>query len=872
MRRSGIGCLGVLIAGCAPQGALETAGHGAESPRWAVAGSLADVVDGQGVGPVVEPGTAFGRLALRWDASEPATLEVRVRALEGAWGEWTPVTVAWSEADLYVGTAEPATDAIAYQIRVRPPAAARGIAGLEIEAVESIPDASDELPPDPTEADAPVPDLGEVLVDEPDDIATADDDGSEKRGRARPRVVRRSRWGARSPRCSYGAHRPARITIHHTVTPTRDSMRPAARVRQIQAFHMEGRGWCDIGYHYLIARDGRIFQGRPQTRIGSHVGNNNTGNVGIAFLGSYDRSRPNDAQLCAAAKLVGWLGRTHGIRRDRAHVKGHRQYGGTSCPGDHLYRRLGDIVRAARSGRCRDDGRARGGERPGGSERTKAPGHNPVIRRCADPAVVRHGDRWYATCTGRDPDRPGALFRIFSSTDLVRWRKVGVAFPPGRRPAWAEGDFWAPALHHVPGGFALYYSARYRGRSVIGVAFSRRPEGPYRDRGRPLLVEQHPVLDPHVVKGPRGRPFLFYESLQSPNDKIYVRSLAYNGLELGPHGPRLAIQASARWETRYENGVRWGGRVEGPWVVRRGGWYYLFYSGNTYCDGRYAVGVARRRGDPYGPFEKLPHPILTSGRRFLGPGHNAVTVGPDGERYILFHAYDRREGQPSCSDETGQPRHTLIKRIVFRGGWPRVVTGAPRHRPRGRAAETPSDEAGAGVADDEPAPPDDEEREADPPPADESEAAAPRAEDESEAAAPPPADDGAAPQPGDGRPPAEPRLCGVRCCDGSLFQVRTANAADCRAQYPLCADHDRTHRMRYEGDLIYTRENACVDRPRVPESRYNCGVRCCDGTLFRMRTANAADCRAQYPYCAGHGRAERMRFEGHVVYTRDGGC
>ena len=125
---------------------------------------------------------------------------------------------------------------------------------------------------------------------------------------------------------------------------------------------------------------------------------------------------------------------------------------------------------------------------------------------------------------------------------------------------------------------------------------------------------------------------------------------------------------------------------------------------------------------------------------------------------------------------------------------------------------------------------------------------------------------------GDPPPTVEPNLCGVRCCDGTLRRMTTGTAEECRAQYTWCADHDRTLRMRFESGLIYTRESACVDAPPVPASQHNCGVRCCDGSLHTMKVGSTTECRAQWTYCAGHGATLRMRFDGTLIYARDGGC
>ncbi|MFK7988519.1 MAG: N-acetylmuramoyl-L-alanine amidase, partial [Sandaracinaceae bacterium] len=135
---------------------------------------------------------------------------------------------------------------------------------------------------------------------------------------------------------------------------------PERQMRGIQRFHMDSRGWCDVGYHFLVGQDGRVYEGRPLNLLGAHVGRNNTGNIGISFIGCFHSSGcgslsgsriPNDASLNAASALIGRLSRIYGISIDPSRVKGHTQHSGqsTSCPGANLLSRL-DSIRSRASG------------------------------------------------------------------------------------------------------------------------------------------------------------------------------------------------------------------------------------------------------------------------------------------------------------------------------------------------------------------------------------------------------------------------------------------------------------------------------------------------------------------------------------------
>lgn len=166
---------------------------------------------------------------------------------------------------------------------------------------------------------------------------------------APPFVHGRSEWGARSVGVCGKDHDPGYVTVHHTDTPVPDSLTPEARLRQIQDFHIEVRGWCDIGYHFLVSQDGRVWRGREsEARTGAHVGEHNTGNVGIALIGAYQATGAADTMLRAASRTLGWLSGVYFIPRSRSTVLGHREWPdqSTTCPGDKLLGQLGAIIEA----------------------------------------------------------------------------------------------------------------------------------------------------------------------------------------------------------------------------------------------------------------------------------------------------------------------------------------------------------------------------------------------------------------------------------------------------------------------------------------------------------------------------------------------
>ncbi|HUG65132.1 MAG TPA: N-acetylmuramoyl-L-alanine amidase [Gaiellaceae bacterium] len=192
-----------------------------------------------------------------------------------------------------------------------------------------------------------------------------------------PPIVPRSSWSAderirRGPP-SYAAEVRFAI-VHHTAGRNGYTRAEAAAiVKGIQLFHVQGNGWNDIGYNYLVDRFGTIYEGRfggvDRNVIGAHAQGFNTGSVGVALLGTYGGTAPSAAAQDAIARLIAW-------RLDVAHVdptsfltfvsggsdryasgipvllgaiSGHRDTGYTACPGDALHTRLGAIASTARA-------------------------------------------------------------------------------------------------------------------------------------------------------------------------------------------------------------------------------------------------------------------------------------------------------------------------------------------------------------------------------------------------------------------------------------------------------------------------------------------------------------------------------------------
>lgn len=91
--------------------------------------------------------------------------------------------------------------------------------------------------------------------------------------------------------------------------------------------------------------------------------------------------------------------------------------------------------------------------------------------------------------------------------------------------------------------------------------------------------------------------------------------------------------------TILSNDRDWEGHlVEGPFLWKQDGRYWLFYAANDFTDPAYGIGVAVA-DHVFGPYPKRPEPLLRSARSWSAPGHPSIAQGPDGTPHIFFHAY-----------------------------------------------------------------------------------------------------------------------------------------------------------------------------------------------------------------------------------------
>ncbi|MEZ5426891.1 MAG: family 43 glycosylhydrolase [Pyrinomonadaceae bacterium] len=290
---------------------------------------------------------------------------------------------------------------------------------------------------------------------------------------------------------------------------------------------------------------------------------------------------------------------------------------------------------------------------------------NPVIPGdFPDPSVIRVGKDYYATATtgGWAPHYP-----IMHSRDLVNWKIIGAVFYS--KPDWIKSDFWAPEIVQDKGRFFVYYTARRdegkdkKGTLCVAVATAPKPEGPYIDKG-PLVCQEMGSIDADFARDENGKPFLIWK--EDGNDRqqptwLYAQPLDESGTRLLGKPTRL-FRNTEPWE---------GGVVEGAFLVRRDGWFYLFYSGNACCGSscNYALGVARSK-TLLGKWEKNPaNPILAENDLWQCPGHGSIVETPDDRSFLLYHAYRKSP----LGFQIG--REALLDEVKFEDGWATINGG-----------------------------------------------------------------------------------------------------------------------------------------------------------------------------------------------------
>ena len=262
-----------------------------------------------------------------------------------------------------------------------------------------------------------------------------------------------------------------------------------------------------------------------------------------------------------------------------------------------------------------------------------------------DPAVIEADGTFYLFATG---------IGAWTSTDLTNWRNGGPVFgvPDWMRSAVSGvGNLWAPDISYFGGQYHIYYAGSVFGKNTSCIGHATRESmssGSWTDQGSPTIcsnISAYPeqnvnwnAIDPNVIIDTDGNPWLDFGSF-------------WDGIELIP-----LDESGERVGTTVTNVARRSrGGPEGPFIVHRCEYYYLFTSWDTCCQGAnstYNIRVARSETVD-GPFvDQEGTPALEGGGTLIaegdgsyaGPGGQSVLFTSDNKAYLVYHAYTKPSG------------------------------------------------------------------------------------------------------------------------------------------------------------------------------------------------------------------------------------
>ncbi len=297
-------------------------------------------------------------------------------------------------------------------------------------------------------------------------------------------------------------------------------------------------------------------------------------------------------------------------------------------------------------------------------QKEKAKYCNPVSRySLPDPTVIQAEDgTFYLYATEDVRNMP-----IMHSPDLVNWTLVGTAFTRDTRPNFEpRGGLWAPDINYINGQYVMYYSMSVWGGEWtcgVGVATAENPYGPFTDRGKLFRSNEIGVqnsIDPFYIED-SGKKYLFWGSFRG----IYGIELSEDGLSLKPGAKKVQVAGTA---------------YEGTYIHKRKGYYYLFASIGSCCEGKkstYTTVVGRSK-NLFGPYvDKQGQPMMENHHEivihkndsFVGTGHNSeIVTDKKGDDWIFYHAVDlKRPGG----------RKLMLDRVRWEKDWPYVENSSP---------------------------------------------------------------------------------------------------------------------------------------------------------------------------------------------------
>ncbi len=271
------------------------------------------------------------------------------------------------------------------------------------------------------------------------------------------------------------------------------------------------------------------------------------------------------------------------------------------------------------------------------------------------PEMAQVGQEYWLAYTARDRDRVLSIGLAKADRPTGPWRDIGKPLLTGAMiDAHLFVDESGPVLFWKKDSNSLWprpLAALLRQRPELierlfdsdtdrrSAAFAAAIQ-PWAETRRPMerFFLMQPLIRAALERWPRVCGVL--RDADCPPDMLEALRTPIFAQRLGPDGTALVGE---RVEVLV-NDLDWEGHlIEGPWVTRQQGRYWLFYAGNDFTSPAYGIGVAVA-DDLFGPYEKRPDPLLKSTTEWLAPGHASVAPGLDGEPQLFFHAFHPETG------------------------------------------------------------------------------------------------------------------------------------------------------------------------------------------------------------------------------------
>ena len=285
---------------------------------------------------------------------------------------------------------------------------------------------------------------------------------------------------------------------------------------------------------------------------------------------------------------------------------------------------------------------------------------NPVVQaNTEDPSVVVTPEKFYVFYNGSDEDN---VLPLMESTDLVKWEDLTPSFNALTSPEPVSGGT-LKACCVVPGGngYLLYYTASGSSKSVIGVAESEFPTGPWTDVGTVLekVSEEAGYGSAPSVYSDGGAMYMAVETAKG----IFSVKLSSNGKYIEAASPvKLTSEA-----------------LTSPAMFSYEGKWYLMATKGSIAGGASSTAriVYGRSDSPSGPFftssgaqmlDGEGDTLVESGKKFAGPGRaNAPVQLSDGSWWLVYNAYDL--------SDVSKGRTLMLDPVFWEDGWMKVRGG-----------------------------------------------------------------------------------------------------------------------------------------------------------------------------------------------------